>query len=149
MTNTDLPKRIYQSRPDLILNIDNEYLTFMLMDEIKEYYKNSSVDMPKRHYLNRFVRDFRDWTTKYVDFMHYTVPLRTAAGGDYQFPSEFMGQYGVYEAVRHIYSKTDSLKHLLSADGSELHASKRFFASDMEKGIEGVRSAWRLSLIHI
>jgi len=28
----DLPKRIYQSRPDLILNIDNEYMTFLLME---------------------------------------------------------------------------------------------------------------------
>ncbi len=29
------------------------------MDEIKKYYTNSAIDMPKRHYLNRFVRDFR------------------------------------------------------------------------------------------
>ena len=78
-------------------------MTFMLMDELKKYYRNSSVAMPKRHYVNRFVRDFRSWTEKYVDFMHYTVPLRTAVGGDYKFPSEYMGQYGVYEAVRHIY----------------------------------------------
>jgi hypothetical protein len=32
---SELPRRIYQSRPDLILNIDNEYMTFMLMDELK------------------------------------------------------------------------------------------------------------------
>ena len=30
-----LPKKIHQSRPSLILNIDNEYMTFLLMDEIK------------------------------------------------------------------------------------------------------------------
>ena len=41
-----LAKKIYQSRPDLILNIDNEYMTFMLMDEIRKYYKNSALDMP-------------------------------------------------------------------------------------------------------
>ena len=33
--SVELPRKIYQSRPDLILNIDNEYMTFMLMDEIK------------------------------------------------------------------------------------------------------------------
>ena len=33
--NVEMPKRIFQSRPDLILNIDNEYMTFLLMDEIK------------------------------------------------------------------------------------------------------------------
>ena len=35
MMNVEMPKRIFQSRPDLILNIDNEYMTFLLMDEIK------------------------------------------------------------------------------------------------------------------
>jgi len=113
-----LPKRIYQSRPNLILNIDNEYMTFLLMDEIKsksphlptlsiftfaEYYTNSAVEMPKRHYFNRFVKDFRQWTENYVDFMHYTVPLKTGLWDGYQFPGEYVGQYGVYDAVRHIY----------------------------------------------
>ena len=145
LNNADLPKRIYQSRPDLILNIDNEYMTFMLMDEIKKFYTNSSVSMPQRHYVNRFVRDFRNWTEKYVDFMHYTVPLRTSVGGDYQFPSEYMGQYGAYEAVRHIYSTSAKLSGLVNADGSELHVSKKYFASDMEKAVEGIRSSWRES----
>lgn len=35
LMNVQLPKRIYQSRPDLILNIDNEYMTFLMMDELK------------------------------------------------------------------------------------------------------------------
>lgn len=35
MMQADLPKKIYQSRPNLILNVDNEYMTFLLMDEIK------------------------------------------------------------------------------------------------------------------
>ena len=145
MNDSELPKRIYQSRPDLILNIDNEYMTFMLMDEMQRYYRNSSVNMPKRHYLNRFVRDFRNWTERYVDFMHYTVPLRTFVGGDYRFPSEYMGQYGVYEAVRHIYSTSESLKGLISADGSQLHVNKRNFATDLEKAIQDVRDSWRQS----
>ena len=105
MIAAQLPKKIYQSRPSLILNIDNEYMTFLLMDEIKKYYTNSAIDMPKRHYLNRFVRDFRQWTEKYVDYMHYTVPLTSATGDNYKFPSEYIGQYGVYEAIKHIYSK--------------------------------------------
>jgi hypothetical protein len=35
MMESELPKRIYQSRPDLVLNIGNEYLTMMLMEELK------------------------------------------------------------------------------------------------------------------
>lgn len=35
MMEQNLPKHIHQNRPSLILNIDNEYMTYMLMDEIK------------------------------------------------------------------------------------------------------------------
>jgi hypothetical protein len=35
MMANDLPKRVHQNRPSLILNIDNEYMTYLLMDEIK------------------------------------------------------------------------------------------------------------------
>jgi hypothetical protein len=142
MMNVELPKRIFRSRPDLILNIDNEYMTFLLMDEIKKYYRNSAIQMPQRHYLARFVRDMRNWSEQYVDYMHYTVPLTAKVGGGYEFPSEYIGQYGAFEAVRHIYQQSN-LKHLVSQDGSELHVSKKYFATDTEKAIQGIRSSWR------
>lgn len=34
MVYVDLPKRIYQARPSVILSLDNEYLTFRMMDDI-------------------------------------------------------------------------------------------------------------------
>ena len=118
-------------------------MTFLLMDEIKKYYRNSAITMPKRHYMARFVRDMRNWSEQYVDFMHYSVPLTAKVGGGYKFPSEYMGQYGVFEAVRHIYEKSANLKHLVSEDGSELHVSKKYFSTDTEKSIQGIRSSWR------
>jgi hypothetical protein len=108
-----------------------------------DYYKNSAIDMPKRHYLNRFVRDFRQWTEKYVDHMHYTVPLTCATGDNYKFPAEYIGQYGVYEAVKHIYSKNSGLAHLVSEDGNSLKTSNKYFASEVEKGIDYIRQEWR------
>ena len=42
--NVEMPKRIFQSRPDLILNIDNEYMTFLLMDEIKSKSRDSILN---------------------------------------------------------------------------------------------------------
>jgi hypothetical protein len=100
----ELPKRIHQARPSVILNIDNEFMTFKLMDEVKSFYNHSSNDLPKRHYYNRFVKDFKQWTKKYVDFMHYSVPLVTANAEGFVFPGEYCGQYAVYEAVKHFYS---------------------------------------------
>jgi hypothetical protein len=46
LMDQELPRKIFQARPDLIMNIDNEYMTFMMMDHIRKFYKNSSVDMP-------------------------------------------------------------------------------------------------------
>lgn len=99
--------------------------------------------MPQRHYVNRFVRDFRQWTEKYVDHMHFTVPLQTGTGDGYKFPSEYIGQYGVYEAVKHIYSRNANLAHLVTNEGNNLHLSRKYFAPDLEKGITQIRDEWR------
>ena len=34
MMESNLHKKIYQSRPSLIMNIGNEYMTFMMMEEL-------------------------------------------------------------------------------------------------------------------
>lgn len=85
----------------------------------------------------------RNYSEKYIDYMHYTVPLVTGVAGGYKFPGEYVGQYGVYEAVRHIYQKSKNLSHLVNSDGSELHVSQRYFTSDLEKAILNIRNEWR------
>ena len=85
-SEANVTKRIYQARPNLVLNIGNEYLAMNLMEDLAskfttpskpflEFYKNSPLDMPKRHILTRFVRDFKEFTLPMFDFAHYTVPL--------------------------------------------------------------------------
>jgi hypothetical protein len=46
MLKADVPKNIYRSNPNIVLNIGNEYFTFMMMNEFKKYYKNSPLTMP-------------------------------------------------------------------------------------------------------
>lgn len=52
-----------------------------------------------------------------------------------------MGQYGVYDAVKHVYSNNSSLKHLLHDD--YLLTNQRYFATEMERGIESLRENFR------
>lgn len=59
----------------------------------------------------------------------------------FQFPGEYVGQYAVYEAVRHLYSKSKELKPLLKDES--LYLNKKFFGTDLEKGIEHVRGEFR------
>ncbi len=59
----------------------------------------------------------------------------------FQFPGEYCGQYGVYEAVRHLMSRSAEHKHLLKDDS--MYISRNHFASEMEKIIGKERSVWR------
>ncbi len=58
--------------------------------------------------------------------MHYTVPLVTGTTEGFQFPGEYVGQYGVYEAVKRIYENVPELKHLINDE--TLYVSKEHFA---------------------
>jgi|TARA_B110000305_G_C19387444_1_gene612994 hypothetical protein len=99
--------------------------------------------MPQRHLFTRFVRDFKEFTLDKIDWCHYTVPLNTANANGFVFPSEYVGQYGVYEAVKHVYESTPSMTHLVKEDS--LMTNTRYFAADMEKAVEGLRHKFRES----
>ena len=141
MNEQSVPKRIYQARPNLVLNIGNEYLTMNMMEELASYYKNQAIDMPKRHIYTRFVRDFKEFTLPMIDYAHYSVPLQTGNSNGFVFPGEYVGQYGIYEAVKHVYAKNESMKGL--DRGDHILVNKRYFAADMEKGIEKIREDFR------
>jgi hypothetical protein len=60
--------------------------------------------MPKRHFHNRFIKDYKQWAARYIDFVHYTLPLQAASSDGFRFPGEYAGQYGAYDALKHLYS---------------------------------------------
>jgi hypothetical protein len=35
--------------------------------------------------------------------MHYTIPLFTPVPDGFRFPSIYVGQYGVYDAIKHLF----------------------------------------------
>lgn len=47
----------------------------------------------------------------------------------------------MYEAIRHIYSQSKDLQPLLKDES--LYINKNYFASDLEKGIDKVRTSFR------
>jgi hypothetical protein len=59
----------------------------------------------------------------------------------FRFPGEYVGQYAVYEAVRHLYSKSKELKPLIKDES--IFVNKKFFAADLEKSIDKVRTEFR------
>ena len=116
-------------------------MSLELMEKLAEYYKHNTVQMPKRHYYARFIRDFREWHLRKMDFCHFTVPLQTSTTNGFKFPGEYVGQYGVYEAVKHVYQSSSNLKDLVKDD--YLLTNKRYFSTDIEKAILQIRDKFR------
>mmetsp|Transcript_18181 Transcript_18181/g.31100 ORF Transcript_18181/g.31100 Transcript_18181/m.31100 type:complete len:316 (-) Transcript_18181:523-1470(-) len=141
MHEQDLLHKIYANKPNLVLNIGNEYLTMSLMEKFAKMYSNSALEMPKRHLYTRFVRDFKEFTLPKFDYCHYTVPLNTANNNGFVFPSQYVGQYGVYDAIKHVYNSSKVLSSLIKED--HLLTSEKYFATDMEKAIEQIRADFR------
>ena len=88
-----------------------------------------------------FVKDYKQWATKYIDFVHYTIPISYGTSDGFRFPGEYTGQYGAYDAIRHLYSKSKELKPLLKEES--LFINRKHFAADLEKAVDGVRHDFR------
>ena len=73
--------------------------------------------------------------------MHYTIPITYGAADGFQFPGEYAGQYGAYDAVRHIYSQSKELRPLLKDES--LMISRNHFAAELERGVAGIRQDFR------
>jgi len=105
------------------------------------YYEHSANDLPKRHFHNKFIKDYRQWAGRYIDFVHYTIPILPPSSDGFRFPGEFAGQYGAYDAIRHLYSQNRDLKALLKDES--FMVNRKFFAADLEKAIAGVKQEFR------
>ena len=97
--------------------------------------------MPSRQIFTRFVRDFKEFTLPMIDYCHYTVPLQTANNNGFVFPGEYVGQYGAYEALKHVYESNPGMQDLVHED--YLLVNKRYFAVEVEKGVEKIRADFR------
>ena len=135
-------ERAYKSRPSVMITFDNEYLLFKVMNQMTDYYRGNSVEQPWRHFYGRFVKDMQQYNLEDFDFMHYTVPLFTAKPDGFRFPSKFVGQYGVYDALRHLLIKDGEFSKHLVHDNSVL-INKNDFASHMQEVNSRRRDAYK------
>ena len=90
------------------------------MEDLNQYYENSASPRPQRHFLGRFVKDMRHWNLRSIDFMHYSIPMFTALPSGWRFPSQFMGQYEVYNALKHLMSNDSLYKRQVGENSLKL-----------------------------
>lgn len=141
MDENNFAKNVYRHRPSVVLSFENEYFTFEFMKKLNAFYHNSSVPMPKRHFIDRFIRDMRPWNEEFIDYMHHTIPSRTATPSEYFFPGQYVGQQGAYDAVKHLLSSDPELKHLVHKNSLQLN--EKWFAGDLDKAIQKIKASFR------
>eukprot|EP00831_Metopus_contortus_P022305 TRINITY_DN2017_c0_g1_i5.p2 TRINITY_DN2017_c0_g1~~TRINITY_DN2017_c0_g1_i5.p2 ORF type:complete len:354 (+),score=29.89 TRINITY_DN2017_c0_g1_i5:498-1559(+) len=81
----------------------------------------------------------RQWHERYVDHIYYTIPFEPNTWS-YEFPSEYVGQYGVYEALRYLY-EVSGQSHLVRPDS--LYVNRPRFCYQTEQLILKRREKFR------
>jgi len=69
------------------------------------------------------------------------VPLHVGQSDEWYFPSEHVGQYGVYDALKHLYQQSKKHSELIKEDS--LFVSKQYFAGELEGIVENVKADFR------
>ena len=137
----NIGRKLFNHEPSVILSVDNEFMMFQVMDELQKYYAGSSVPRPQRHFYSRWVKDMRQFHLKTFDFMHYTIPNVTALADGFRFPAQYVGQYGVYETIRKLFSEHPASKSFVGPETVSI--SKRHFASQLEAAVTHSRTQFR------
>ena len=109
MKESNVMESLVESRPSVILNLDNEHLSQKMSEKFNEIYgyrRGSSYNMRPDNYLltntvRHLVPEHEDiWTEGF-----YTLALKQINRRYYTFPSYYVGQYGCYEALNHLFKK--------------------------------------------
>lgn len=145
MEEHNVYENIVRARPSCIISLDNEHLNMEIMKrvnskflslifllELYDYqYTFKKIRKPASYILTNTVRNWDEHYSGYFDEAFYTLALKQINKRFYVFPSYYVGQYGSYEALRHIYQASGLFKHYVKED-SILSSRENSFA-DIEK----------------
>jgi len=73
--------------------------------------------------------------------MHYSINQVTALPDGFRYPGQYTGQYGVYDAVRHLFEQHAPSKRFLGNNTVSL--SRKDYARQMEEAVTGNRNQFR------
>ena len=96
---------------------------------------------PQFFFLNNTVRNWEPNHLYHCDHAFYTLAFPQINKRHWTFPSNYIGQYGAYEAIRHIFSKSNEFNFLLKENS--LYLSRHHSVEDIEKARKNVSEEFR------
>lgn len=157
MEEHEVFENLVRARPSCILSLDNENLSTEMVKSIGFRYTDKfrnvqggfgKLKRPDSYMLTNTVRNWDENHRFFCDKAFFTYAFKQINRRWYVFPSHYVGQYGAYDALRHIYQKSglfnDLVKEnsvLASRDHSYDHIEKaRVKVGEMFRDKHGLSS---------
>jgi len=140
INGNEVMEKLYIKRPSFILSLENELLTWKVFNRFAYLYQGGGLAMPKRHFYYRLINYYRQPDEEKLDYIYYTIPIEPITY-QYIFPSEYVGQYGVYYATRELYKRNpESLDYLQE---NSIYARQQNHQVYTERIINKIRKEFR------
>ncbi len=145
MEANQVPENLTRARPSAFIAFDNEYLSREMLINICSHYNNrfaqTKVNRPDTYLMTNTVRHWNETHRNYCDMAFYTLALKQINRRHYVYPSHYIGQYGAYEALKHLWTESGLFKHHV-LDNSLL-ASRHHSLDDIEKARSVINNNFR------
>ena len=105
-----------QSDVDVVITLDNQLFAFRLLEHLDTLYETHNSFKPLRIHFDKTIRNYNWDYLRSIDFLFYSLPLASKDPQRYEFPSQFIGKQVVYDALRFLYSTSNSFSKLLQSD---------------------------------
>ena len=127
-------ENIARARPSCIIGLDNEHMNMEIITNVNPFYnyKYGNVETIKRpdtYMLTNTVHLWDEHFKSVCDFAFYWLAQKQISRRQFIFPGHYIGQYGAYDAIRHLWEKTRP--DLLKQDS--ILVSREYSLDDIEK----------------
>jgi hypothetical protein len=150
MNENETFDNIVRARPSCIIGLDNEHLSREMIHNVNlkynEKFRNyqggfDKLKRPECYMLTNTVRHWDEHHQFFCDKAFYTYAFKQINKRLYVYPSHYVGQYGAYDAIRHVYTKSGLFPHLVKENS--ILASRQFSLDHIEKARMKIQSQFR------
>ena len=111
MKENDVFANIARARPSCIISLDNEHMSMEIMKNVNNHYNHKfpysdRLRRPDTYMLTNTIHLWDENYKSVCDFAFYNLAQKQITRRHFIFPGHYIGQYGSYEALRHLWKKT-------------------------------------------
>ncbi len=111
MKENDVFSNIARARPSCIIGLDNEHMNMEIMWNVNDRYNHrypfsEGIRRPDTYMLTNTSHLWDEHYKSVCDFAFYWLAQKQISRRHFVFPGHYIGQYGAYDALRHLWQKT-------------------------------------------